>query len=565
MRLFEDDEDEEGDGGAKGKKQREKKLTLRAVAARDALATADGEASESDATGTGSGSDASGRRGGSPTYVQEQASIKRAFLAAAADAAAGSGSEGESEGGASDADSDAPAPGFGGGVLKRAAPRRPPAAADVAPRLLDAAFAGAATDPGDAFLKDYIGRRVWAAPGGASSSDGGEGGDGGDDNPDTDEDAAFMAAADTFEERYNFRFEEPGGATLATHPRDVAGVRRAESRRAAQRAAREARRAEAKAREDAEVRRLKSLKRREIDERLAAARAAAGVARGGALDALVADGEFDPAAHDAAMEAAFGGEYYDASDSDFSAGAAAEETAELLRAAGVPADGAATEFEAARARAAAAAPSTAAAAGAAAADAAADAAAALEEYYRLDAEDVVAGIRCRFKYRPVPAADYGLTPAELLALPDKELNQIVGLRRLAPYRDDGGVARPNVGRMKELGVGKWATTADKARAKEAAREERRAVRAGEKRRAAGGGRVDREGDVPPPPKRSRPMDPAAARLATFERPTIARPDRGDRAQRKDKKAQAPAPATPVLSKAARKNAKRAAKRAAAKA
>ena len=52
----------------------------------------------------------------------------------------------------------------------------------------------------------------------------------------------------------------------------------------------------------------------------------------------------------------------------------------------------------------------------------------------------------------MPATSYGLSILEILALPDKELNQVVGMKRLAPYRDDGGVTRPNYGKLRELQV-----------------------------------------------------------------------------------------------------------------
>ncbi len=65
----------------------------------------------------------------------------------------------------------------------------------------------------------------------------------------------------------------------------------------------------------AEVKRLKNLKRREIEDKLAQIRAVAGAA---ALtlttDAL--DEDFDPDAHEAAMGAAFGDAYYAQDDED---------------------------------------------------------------------------------------------------------------------------------------------------------------------------------------------------------------------------------------------------------
>ena len=53
----------------------------------------------------------------------------------------------------------------------------------------------------------------------------------------------------------------------------------------------------------------------------------------------------------------------------------------------------------------------------------------------------------------VPAADYGLNILDILRAPEKELNQVVGMKRLAPYREDGGATRPNYGKLRELQVG----------------------------------------------------------------------------------------------------------------
>lgn len=71
----------------------------------------------------------------------------------------------------------------------------------------------------------------------------------------------------------------------------------------------------------------------------------------------------------------------------------------------------------------------------------------MDEYYRLDAEDFVAGLPCRFKYKPVKADLYGLKLEEVLLLEDKELNQVVSIKKMAPYRDDDD--RPQYGGKRE--------------------------------------------------------------------------------------------------------------------
>ena len=66
----------------------------------------------------------------------------------------------------------------------------------------------------------------------------------------------------------------------------------------------------------------------------------------------------------------------------------------------------------------------------------------LEEYYELDCEDVIGGgkVKARFKYRTVPKEDYGLTQEEILLLDDKQMNQLVSMKKLRPYRhlDENG-------------------------------------------------------------------------------------------------------------------------------
>ena len=60
-----------------------------------------------------------------------------------------------------------------------------------------------------------------------------------------------------------------------------------------------------------------------------------------------------------------------------------------------------------------------------------------EELYKLDYEDIVAGMPTRFKYRKVEPNDFGLTTEEILFARDSTLKSFVSLKKLAPYNEDG--------------------------------------------------------------------------------------------------------------------------------
>ena len=58
----------------------------------------------------------------------------------------------------------------------------------------------------------------------------------------------------------------------------------------------------------------------------------------------------------------------------------------------------------------------------------------LEEVYQLDYEDMVGDLPTRFKYRKVEGDSFGLDPVDILKAEDKDLNEFISLKKLAPYR-----------------------------------------------------------------------------------------------------------------------------------
>ncbi|PQQ09373.1 protein kri1 [Prunus yedoensis var. nudiflora] len=59
----------------------------------------------------------------------------------------------------------------------------------------------------------------------------------------------------------------------------------------------------------------------------------------------------------------------------------------------------------------------------------------MDEYYKLDYEDTIGDLKTRFKYAKIKRNRYGLSTAEILVMDEKELNQYVSLKKLAPYTE----------------------------------------------------------------------------------------------------------------------------------
>ncbi|RMZ53256.1 hypothetical protein APUTEX25_005245 [Auxenochlorella protothecoides] len=396
--------------------------------------------------------------------------------------------------------------------------------------LLDGYFGADETleDEGDRFLKRYILSKGWVdREGGEASSSGDEAGTG----PDYEEEEEYLQQAERYEHKYNFRFEYPGSETLVTHPRQIEGtVRKEDDRRKRRRAEKAARLAAQEEERAAEMRRLKNLKKEEVNARLREIQAVAGgTAPPAELLQALADDEFDPDEYDRQMAAAYGEDFYEAEEEDPEAlEAEYEKQLEAL------AFGSGTDDD--------------------------------------DAGGSDQRPTSATTYKGVDAQSFGLSSSEILAMADKELNQVVGLKLLAPYRDEHRKVRPNYGAVNAL-------------------KQQVAAQAGAKRKRGSSGHgekgpVWRHGDVREgasegmPKARFSPSSQSAAsaeelRAATYAAPRVHRPDKAGMSssllppRKKKNKAEregAPTPASKYagLPKAHQKNLRRHEKRAKAR-
>ncbi|EST09320.1 Kri1-like, C-terminal [Kalmanozyma brasiliensis GHG001] len=58
----------------------------------------------------------------------------------------------------------------------------------------------------------------------------------------------------------------------------------------------------------------------------------------------------------------------------------------------------------------------------------------IDSYYNLDYEDMIGDLPTRFKYTQVAPADFGMSAVDILLADDDQLNNVVGLKNLQPYR-----------------------------------------------------------------------------------------------------------------------------------
>ncbi|XP_038898725.1 protein KRI1 homolog [Benincasa hispida] len=310
------------------------------------------------------------------------------------------------------------------------------------------------------FLKQYFKNKLWL----------------GEDTK-VEEEELNMLSEDEEEiekqEEYEYRFQENAGDTVWGHGRSVEGsVRKKKNSRKEQRKNKEERMEIARLEREEELKHLKNLKKEEVKEKLRKIRETAGLREDEncLLDIKDLDEDFDPEEYDRMMKAAFSEEYYEKEDIDPGFGSDMDDEGdgeiekpdfdkedELL---GLPKGWASSElgdgFLAARQRSLSHKVDSDMSNEDNEEDEEQDnedekgkrkrkrklslykkaKEAIMEEYYKLDYEDTVGDLKTRFKYAKIRPNRYGLSTAEILALDDKELNQFVSMKKLAPYKEE---------------------------------------------------------------------------------------------------------------------------------
>ncbi|GIX65309.1 Krr1 family protein [Babesia caballi] len=263
------------------------------------------------------------------------------------------------------------------------------------------------------------------------------------------EDEEHLDKADEFEYKYNYRFEEEGGATIEGHPRTIEdSVRKVDERRKKKRKEKKQQQMEEKVRRDEEIKRLKKIKRAEIEQRMREIEAKAGVQL--ASDVVDLNAPFDPEQHEKDMASILGKDYHEQQeDDDWNPAEDCEEDDELWWLCdhchkGIPAGHKhfdCTECDnyslcqscvplanhehqrmVAKVVPAACAPPEV---------TSADLEKLEDEYYKLDYEDMIGDMKVRFKYRQVEP--YKCDLQTILQKSDKELNAIMPLSKLLAY------------------------------------------------------------------------------------------------------------------------------------
>ncbi|XP_026193991.1 protein KRI1 homolog [Cyclospora cayetanensis] len=173
------------------------------------------------------------------------------------------------------------------------------------------------------FLRDYIVNEAWREDKAQAQWQGMT-------EVDDEEDDEQLEKAEAFEASYNFRFEEEGGTNIQGHPRVISdSVRQKDDKRKRAREKKQKQKEEEQLRRREELKRLKSLKREEIAEKIRQIQQVGGLDEATVSRVLDLGGAFDSEAHDVEMQKLFG-EDYDAQDEEGDCLAMPEACADIL-------------------------------------------------------------------------------------------------------------------------------------------------------------------------------------------------------------------------------------------
>lgn len=314
-RFFDDEEDEAADGedaesSSRKKTSKSKPVTLKDYE-RKVILEHNGKFESSDDERE---ADEQNERAQSPTAVEEERRLKAEFKKVM-----NQDDEGEDEefGGIfkkrtkTKAQTDAEEADFAKWLAGKQAEIEPEAQEQLAP--LKQYWNNSKLTQGESFLRDYILNKGYANTDASEIPTYDE--IVGDTAPLSDDEQELEKQAE-FEQKYNFRFEEPDADFIKRYPRTIEqSIRRTDDKRKEKRKETKDRKEQEKLQKMKELDLIKDMKRKEIEEKIRKLKAVTGNDELGFKDDELEE-DFDPEAHDRRMQELFNDEYYNVDEGE---------------------------------------------------------------------------------------------------------------------------------------------------------------------------------------------------------------------------------------------------------